>query len=337
MLSYHGVRGDTSTTDAIKIQRRRTWNPGPSPIAEEEGELGERRSRDGDSTAPSMESASDRAVDDNDVPKSFESLETTDDSPGAPAPPDDIKFVRCITKESLTRSTTVHRTDAPRESTTQPGENTVMHLSSFFDAFAGTHLPEEEPEQVIADELFLDTGVKVIPHPEKGDGADSYFCTPNALGCADGVGEWEWRFRICPRAFADALMFGSRDNLAQGKTCLEALTIAHANAEAFGSATALVTSLEKDILHICNLGDSGLAIFRDNTSIYKTKEMQHSFNCPYQLAKLPSEKDFPRLLAEGKHVLVNACSRRGANADEKLDMPHHSKVENKLTTMIEIT
>ena len=26
-------------------------------------------------------------------------------------------------------------------------------------------------------------------------------------------------------------------------------------------------------------------------------------------------------------MLVNACARRGLNADEKLDLPHHSNVE----------
>ena len=29
-----------------------------------------------------------------------------------------------------------------------------------------------------------------------------------ALGVADGVGEWQWRFGLDPRAFADELMFG---------------------------------------------------------------------------------------------------------------------------------
>ncbi len=33
----------------------------------------------------------------------------------------------------------------------------------------------------------------------------------NSLGVADGVGEWQWRFGLDPRAFADELMLGSPD------------------------------------------------------------------------------------------------------------------------------
>jgi hypothetical protein len=51
-----------------------------------------------------------------------------------------------------------------------------------------------------------------IPHPEKADsgGADSYYISScgKAVGVADGVGEWEWRFKCNPRAFADELMHG---------------------------------------------------------------------------------------------------------------------------------
>eukprot|EP00971_Amphidinium_carterae_P056055 1105589-Amphidinium_carterae.2 len=31
----------------------------------------------------------------------------------------------------------------------------------------------------------------------------------------------------------------------------------------------------------------------------RTKEQQHSFNCPFQLSRLPVPDDFPRLVKEG--------------------------------------
>ncbi|CAE8680316.1 unnamed protein product, partial [Polarella glacialis] len=60
--------------------------------------------------------------------------------------------------------------------------------------------------------LRLLAGSSNIPHPEKDSaGADSFFIAPGgtAVGVADGVGEWEWRFKCNPRAFADELMQGS--------------------------------------------------------------------------------------------------------------------------------
>jgi protein phosphatase PTC7 len=58
-----------------------------------------------------------------------------------------------------------------------------------------------------------------------------------------------------------------------------------------GGCTALVAILEKDqrLLRIANLGDSGLLVLRENLKktsmdvVFRTKEQQHYFNCPFQL------------------------------------------------------
>ncbi len=64
-----------------------------------------------------------------------------------------------------------------------------------------------------------------------------------------------------------------------------------------GSATATVCVLNKKDMTALNLGDSGFLLIRyDVVSgepyiLLKSKEQTHGFNTPYQLTKLPSEKE----------------------------------------------
>ena len=37
------------------------------------------------------------------------------------------------------------------------------------------------------------------------------------------------------------------------------------------------------LLHVLNLGDSGLHLIRNGVSVFQTNEQQHYFNCPFQL------------------------------------------------------
>jgi len=50
-----------------------------------------------------------------------------------------------------------------------------------------------------------------------------------------------------------------------------------------GSSTGLIVMLDGDELRASNLGDSGFLIIRDGQVVYRSKEQQHSFNCPFQL------------------------------------------------------
>jgi len=52
-----------------------------------------------------------------------------------------------------------------------------------------------------------------------------------------------------------------------------------------GSSTALVIVISKDSkkLKAANLGDSGFMVVRDDKVLYRSEEMQHFFNFPYQL------------------------------------------------------
>jgi len=158
------------------------------------------------------------------------------------------------------------------------------------------------------------------------------------LGVADGVGEWEWRFGINARAFADELMSGSQDYLTAlpvetdvevglSQHAVKALERGYQSTRSFGSSTALVAALDRcGRLGVANLGDSALLLLRrkevDPTSgfrcLARTREQQHAFNCPYQLSLLPKPEDFDALMKQGKEKLVRAIERR---PNSKVDGP----------------
>jgi len=52
-----------------------------------------------------------------------------------------------------------------------------------------------------------------------------------------------------------------------------------------GSCTAVIASLESDTLSTLNLGDSGYVLYSHDPEfkqVFRSKEQQHRFNCPYQ-------------------------------------------------------
>lgn len=52
-----------------------------------------------------------------------------------------------------------------------------------------------------------------------------------------------------------------------------------------GSCTACLALLTDDgLLHVLNLGDSGLHLIREGVSVFQTNEQQHYFNCPFQVS-----------------------------------------------------
>lgn len=194
-------------------------------------------------------------------------------------------------------------------------------------------------------DLRLVAGSHMIAHPEKASsrGADSCFIAPEgtALGVADGVGEWEWRFKCNPRAFADELMQGSQELTSQlahdesadpSEVAQRALHHAFSQATSIGSSTALVASLnsKQGVLGVANIGDSSLLHLRRQRKgslpsvdcVARTREQQHTFNCPYQLCCMPTEADFPRLIEEGKHTLVRAVKK---SAGRKQDLPEDAE------------
>jgi len=238
--------------------------------------------------------------------------------------------------------------------------------------------------------FFLYSGASGAPHPAKASsgGADSHFAHCRALGIADGVGEWEWKFGLNPRDFADELMAGCGEGVRQlrssgasglARECARhALRTGYDVATSFGSSTALVAALGQTPgrpgeLGVANIGDSSLVQLRRREAIggvdrqqqppsaqsappaaaaysaarpsepqggpaagggaaeagpfccmARTREQQHAFNCPYQLARLPQPADYPELLRQGKDKLVRTVQRCAASA--KLDTPDDAEV-----------
>ncbi|KAJ3191204.1 hypothetical protein HK101_007987 [Irineochytrium annulatum] len=73
------------------------------------------------------------------------------------------------------------------------------------------------------------------------------------------------------------------------KTCIDAQSEG-----LVGSTTAMIVVLRReqdDELRICNLGDCGLVVIRNNEAIFRSEEQQHSFNFPFQLGT--GSKDLP--------------------------------------------
>ena len=60
-----------------------------------------------------------------------------------------------------------------------------------------------------------------------------------------------------------------------------------------GSCTACLVVLDKEekTLYSANLGDSGFLVIRDGRVVHKSREQQHYFNAPFQLAIAPSVLD----------------------------------------------
>lgn len=155
---------------------------------------------------------------------------------------------------------------------------------------------------------YLNTNFNTNIQNKKGViGDDAWFIAKqkcmDVLGVADGVGGWH-DMGIDPSRFSFNLMKTCKriveqeydlsinqktpiNLLAQSyKTLLESKN----NSLLIGSSTACILLFHHDtnLLHTCNLGDSGFCVIRDNRIIHRSQEQQHYFNSPYQIAILPS-------------------------------------------------
>lgn len=135
-------------------------------------------------------------------------------------------------------------------------------------------------------ELQLECGVRMIPKKGKTNGGeDAYFVLSDSVGVFDGVGGWA-RHGVDAGIYARALAASTAAFLEEhGPAKIEeALTKAAAVTKHQGSSTACVIGLvDGCLLRGLNLGDSGLAILRQGSAYFKTKEQQFKFNHPYQL------------------------------------------------------
>ena len=129
---------------------------------------------------------------------------------------------------------------------------------------------------------FLRRGVFCIPGPgkERSGGEDAFFCTPTALGVADGVGSWI-NEGIDPSLYPRKLMSAALNSSLKTPTelakinefpplaILQEAYQAAAKARVLGSSTAVVCSmLDENRLGILNVGDSGIRIVRNGSLLF---------------------------------------------------------------------
>jgi protein phosphatase PTC7 len=142
-----------------------------------------------------------------------------------------------------------------------------------------------------------------------------------SFGLADGVGSWK-AVGLDPGVFAEDLMKNTNKVLTQhyselaelkskdvGEYLIEVLSMAFDKVHSFGSATATLGICFRSRLITANLGDSTVIVLRQTSLgklrvVFRTKEMQHSLNCPFQLCRLPRPKQYRDLTRKGYGLLV---------------------------------
>lgn len=232
-----------------------------------------------------------------------------------------------LTTTPLTRGSTLHRSPSI----------TQKYFSREYDGLGAERQTSN---------LRLVCGGWMIPHPEKiaSGGADSFFFSTCAAGIADGVGEWEWRFKLDPRKFAEQLMKGCliaserhRDtpchsSLEAERKAQTVLAEGYEAARAFGSSTACIATIDStgERVGIANLGDSGFIHFRKQfltgalsmTCVTRTREQQHGFNTPYQLSRLPNPEQYDEIANDPLYFeLVKALRSLSGRQLSRIDKP----------------
>ena len=136
--------------------------------------------------------------------------------------------------------------------------------------------------------LKLVSAAQMIPHPAKAyrGGEDAYFIARDArtVGVADGVGGWADVPGADPARWSrDIMKFCSE--LCDLPDPLKILDAAHKKLDMSiqGSTTALVAKVVEDVLHVCSVGDSALAVYRDGKWLFQTADSIYGFNFPLQI------------------------------------------------------
>ena len=144
--------------------------------------------------------------------------------------------------------------------------------------------------------LRIEWGVSNVPHPDKGDGEDTWFVINDAqspaAGVFDGVGAWQedginpifWSVAVaegCSAAVMDGMM-GPIKILSEGYRAEQ-----QSNHEGSCTACIAIKNGPRSIA-VANLGDSAIALYRDDELIFETQQQEYMFNYPYALS---SEKD----------------------------------------------
>jgi protein phosphatase PTC7 len=151
----------------------------------------------------------------------------------------------------------------------------------------------------------LDWAAFYIPHPEKAQtgGEDAYFYTDDrgfsSAAVFDGVGGWAEE-GVDPKIWAQTLALNAMMSVYDDDDLLTVLNEAYdatLTTGKQGSSTAVMVRHDdgSETLQYINLGDSGVAIYRNGRLFFETNPQSIGFNYPYQLssdgAETPDEAD----------------------------------------------
>ncbi|XP_021751047.1 probable protein phosphatase 2C 62 isoform X2 [Chenopodium quinoa] len=146
-------------------------------------------------------------------------------------------------------------------------------------------LNEAEPSSPA---FSLSSAVASLEHfPEAlTGGKDAHFVSKNWFGVADGVGQWSLGgvdMGLYAHEFmqnCEKLLKSTSARLTNVKQLLQQSA---AITQSTGAARVLIAHLDKEVLHVANIGDSGFVIIRNGTVVQKSSPMVHEFSFPYAI------------------------------------------------------
>jgi len=188
--------------------------------------------------------------------------------------------------------------------------------------------------------MAIDWAAFYIPHPAKAEkgGEDAYFFvedeTFSFAAVFDGVGGWADQ-GVDPKLWAQAMAQHTREALSDSDNLITIMDQAYQETLETGiegSCTAIMASHQQDNqLQYANLGDSGLAIYRNGRIFFETAEQTLGFNYPYQLssdlAEMPEDADRGSIPIKTGDIIVIA-------SDGLWDNLYHVEINNLLSSCV---
>ncbi|KAF5448533.1 hypothetical protein F2P56_029057 [Juglans regia] len=174
---------------------------------------------------------------------------------------------------------------------------------SGFTNFEAVNLPSIESiptgEEISTAGFFLYSGAASLPYPSKAltGGGDAYFvAVRNWLGVADGVGQWSLE-GVNTGLYALELMENCEKIVLDPKSApvikpKELLIRSAAESQSPGSSTVLVAYFDGQVLHVANIGDSGLIVIRNGAVLKRSSSIVYDFNFRLQIKRGDNPSDF---------------------------------------------
>jgi protein phosphatase PTC7 len=208
-----------------------------------------------------------------------------------------------------------------------------------------------EVKSEVMPELRLELGSCMAAHPKNKmlplspeGSADALFIDMHeqTFGLADGVGEWE-RHGIDASRFSNELIKRAQALMARNLTRMTAeiqvesflsssLSSAYDQTCSIGSSTVLLALCSFSRLFTLILGDSCILVLRKRVGeetklirVFRSKEQQHFFNCPFQLVRLPSPDEYDNLRAQGFGNFVKFLEKEKSANITKFDTPQNAQ------------